>query len=144
MKDKPQLTFILPRQDAERLPLNLKRLEERKNLILGKMNAVKDYVTLTHRCRMQLIQDYFGEETLNICGLCDVCLRQKKTENSSDAQYLHAEVLSILKKKPITVEELEEIIAPRDHELFVDIVRELVDEGKLFYDDAWRLNSGKN
>lgn len=143
VKDKPQLTFILPRQDAERLPLNLKRLEERKNLILGKMNAVKDYVTLTHRCRMQLIQDYFGEETLNTCGMCDVCLRQKKTENASDAQQLHAEVLSILKKKPITVEELEEIIAPRDHELFVDVVRELVDEGKLFYDDAWRLNPAK-
>jgi ATP-dependent DNA helicase RecQ len=143
VKDKPQVTFILPRQDAERLPLNLQRLEERKNLIMGKMLAVKEYVTLTHRCRMQVIQDYFNEESFNTCGLCDVCLRQKKHENVSDLQYLHGEILNILKKKPITVEELEEIIAPRDHELFVDVVREMVDDGKLLYDDAWRLNLGK-
>lgn len=144
VKDKPQITFVLPRQDAERLPLDLKRLEERKKLIIDKMLAVKDYVTLNHRCRMQMIQDYFNEETLTTCGLCDVCIRQKKAENSTDLQYLNAEIISILKKKPITVEELEEIIAPRDHELFVDVVREMVDQGKLSYDDAWRLNVGKS
>jgi ATP-dependent DNA helicase RecQ len=143
VKDKPQITFILPRQDAERLPLDLKRLEERKNLIMGKMYAVKDYVTLTHRCRMQVIQDYFNEESFQTCGLCDVCLRQKKSENQTDLQYLHAEITTLIRKKPITVEELEEIIAPRDHELFVDVVREMVDDGKLVYDDAWRLNIGK-
>jgi ATP-dependent DNA helicase RecQ len=92
---------------------------------------------------MQVIQDYFNEESFQTCGLCDVCLRQKKSENQTDLQYLHAEITTLIRKKPITVEELEEIIAPRDHELFVDVVREMVDDGKLVYDDAWRLNIGK-
>ena len=32
VKDKPQITFILPRQDADHLPLNRERLQERKEL----------------------------------------------------------------------------------------------------------------
>ena len=39
----------------------------------------------------------------------------------------------------MTIEQLEEQIEPTDHELFADIVRELVDEGLLQYDDSWRL-----
>lgn len=140
IKDKPQITFILPRQDAARLPLDLARLEARKKLIMGKMTAMVEYVTQTDRCRMQVIQDYFDEETFSTCGICDVCVNRKKQESHHEVAGLQAEVLSILKKQPITVEQLEELIAPDDHELFVDVVRDLVDEGKIVYDDAWRLN----
>ncbi|RAW01027.1 RecQ family ATP-dependent DNA helicase [Pseudochryseolinea flava] len=139
VKDKPQITFILPRQDAARLPLNLQRLEERKKLIMGKMNAMVEYVTQSHRCRMQLIQDYFNEETFATCGVCDVCVSNKKKESHQEVAGLQAEVLRILKRQPITVEELEELIAPPDHELFVDVVRDMVDEGKIVYDDTWQL-----
>jgi ATP-dependent DNA helicase RecQ len=139
IKDKPQITFILPRQDAARLPLNLERLKERKKLILDKMNAMVAYVSQIHRCRMQLIQDYFDEETFATCGLCDVCISKKKRENQNEVNDLHSEILTIIKRTPITVEQLEELIAPEDHELFVDVVRDMVDEGKLVYDDAWKL-----
>lgn len=143
LKNKPQITFVLPRQDAERLPLDLKRLEERRKLIIGKMNAMVEYVTNPHRCRMQMIQEYFNEVTYTTCGMCDVCISLRKKENLSAFEDLHAEIISIVKKNPITVEQLEEVIAPRDHELFVDVVRDMVDEGMLVYDDAWKLNPGK-
>lgn len=143
LKNKPQITFVLPRQDAERLPLDLARLEARRKLIIGKMNAIVDYVTTTHRCRMQIMQEYFNEVTYTTCGMCDVCISLRKKENLSAFEDLHAEIISIIKKKPITVEQLEEVIAPRDHELFVDVVRDMVDEGMLIYDDAWRLTPGK-
>jgi ATP-dependent DNA helicase RecQ len=41
--------------------------------------------------------------------------------------------------KPLSVEELEERIAPEDRELFVDVVRDMVDEGALKYDAVWNL-----
>jgi ATP-dependent DNA helicase RecQ len=143
VKDKPQITFIQPRQDADHLPLDFRRLEERKKLIIGKMQAMVEYVTSSHRCRMQVIQDYFNEVTFATCGICNVCINLRKKENLSAFEDLHAEIINLVKKKPITVEELEEIIAPRDHELFVDVVRDMVDEGILIYDDAWRLSVGK-
>ncbi|MBL0739927.1 RecQ family ATP-dependent DNA helicase [Chryseolinea lacunae] len=139
VKDKPQLTYLTPRQDAQRLSLNLARMEARRTLIIGKMEAMVAFATTAHRCRMQMIQDYFGEETFNTCGICDVCIQNRKHENMEAYEDLHGEVATVLKKKPMTVEELEEIIAPRDHELFVDVIREMVDDGKLAYDAAWKL-----
>lgn len=138
-KDKPQITFILPRQDAARLPIDKKRLEERKKLILGKVKSVTAFVQHTFRCRMQLLQDYFGELTDQECGICDICIEKRKKENGKAFDALKLEVLTVMKTKPLSLEELEQHIAPRERELFVDVVRELVDDGTLAYDKAWKL-----
>ena len=140
VKDKPQVTFVLARQDADHLPLDYKRLAERKELIEGKMNAMISYVTSDHRCRMQMIQDYFNEDTFKTCGICDVCINKRKAESGEGFEDIKKEVLTIIRNKSITVEQLEDEIAPRDHELFVDAVRELVDDGIVKYDDGWKLN----
>ncbi len=140
VKDKPQVTFVLARQDADQLPLDYKRLAERKQLIEGKMNAMVSYVTSDHRCRMQMIQDYFNEDTFKTCGICDVCINKRKAESGEGFDDIKKEVLTLVRKKAITVEQLEDEIAPRDHELFVDAVRELVDDGIVKYDDGWKLN----
>ncbi len=139
VKEKPQLTFVLPRQDAASLPLNIARMAARKKLITEKMNAMIDFVKIQHRCRMQMIQDYFNEITFDSCGICDVCIEKRKNDNRRAFEELWNEVLSALKQEDKTVEELEDRIAPRDHELFVDVIREMVDDGVLEYDNAWRL-----
>jgi ATP-dependent DNA helicase RecQ len=143
VRDKPQVTFILPRQDAERLPLNLQRLEERKGLILEKMEAMVGFVTSEKVCRMIIIQNYFGEKTVQSCGICDICIQSRKTENTSAFEGMRIEVLTVIKKQALTLEQLEEVIAPEDPELLLDVVRDLVDEGQLEYDDGWRLNISK-
>jgi len=139
LKDKPQITFVLPRQDADRLPLNIKRLEERKKLIMDKMRAIVTFTTTVHRCRMQIIQDYFGEDTFAECGMCDVCIEKRKNNNQTAFDDLRSEIISIVGNTSMTIEQLEEQIEPTDRELFADVVRDLVDEGVLEYDDAWRL-----
>ncbi len=112
----------MPRQDAERLPLNIRRLEERKRLVMGKVQAILDYADETVRCRMQVIQEYFNDPLAKACGICDICLARKKGEDLSAYEELRDEITNIIKQRPLPVEELEEIIAPRDRELFVDIV----------------------
>lgn len=140
VKDKPQITFITPRHDSAKLPLNLKRLEERKQLIMGKMEAMVQFVNGQALCRMVMIQNYFGEHTIETCGICDVCIESRKRENTSALEGMRIEVLTVVKKQPLTLEQLEEIIAPADGEILIDAVRDLVDEGILEYDDVWRLN----
>jgi ATP-dependent DNA helicase RecQ len=144
VKDKPQVTFVLPRQDAEKLPVDRARLEARKKLILGKVKSVVDFVQNTFRCRMQVVQDYFDETTYQTCGICDICMEKRRKENTKAFDELRDEVLTMMKTRSFTVEELEQQIAPDDRELFVDVVRELVDEGRLEYDQTWKLRlSGK-
>jgi ATP-dependent DNA helicase RecQ len=142
LKNKPQLTFLLSRQDAAALPLDVKRLEERKKLTLSKVQAMINYVTSEQRCRMQWIQEYFNEQTDRVCGLCDVCVRRKKETNQSSVEELRNEIMTIVRKTAMPIERLEEQLAPRDTELFVEVVRDLVDEGLLIYDDAWKLHTG--
>jgi ATP-dependent DNA helicase RecQ len=130
---------VLPRQDVAHLPLNRERLEERKVLAEAKMKAMIEFVTSSKRCRMQLIQEYFGEEVFQACGTCDVCIAGKKKENSLVSKELHDEILNVLKENMYTIDQLEEKIAPKDSELFVEVIREMVDEGDIEYDDVWRL-----
>lgn len=139
VKDKPQLTFVLSRQDAAHLALNVKRLEERKSLAVAKMEAMIRFTTSDKQCRMQLVQEYFDEETDKVCGICDVCIGKRKKENQSALNEIRKEILVVLSREMMNVEQLEEMIAPREHELFVDAVRELIDEGEIEYDKIWRL-----
>ena len=141
MRDKPQVTYILSRQDAENLPIDRNRLEARRKLILDKMKAMISFAETTFRCRMQLIQEYFDEHTEATCGICDVCIGKRKKGNLLAFEKLRKEVLTVMKTNVLTVEQLEKQIAPKDRELFVDVVRELVDEGFLVYDKVWKLQA---
>ena len=142
-RDKPQLTYILPRQDADQLPIDRARLEARRKLVLDKGKAMVSFVDTTFRCRMQLIQEYFDEYTEETCGICDVCIEKRKKENTHAFDEVRNEVIAVMRGGVRTVEDLEKQIAPRDRELFVDVVRELVDEGVLAYDEVWRLKMKK-
>jgi ATP-dependent DNA helicase RecQ len=139
VRDKPQVTYICPRQDADNLSVDHARLEARRTLTLQKMKAMTHYAETNFRCRMQLIQEYFDEHTEVMCGICDVCIGKRKKENLSAFRTLRENVLHVMTSSVLSVEQLERQIAPKDRELFVDVVRELVDEGVLVYDHVWKL-----
>lgn len=138
--DKPQITFILPRQDADYLPVDRERMERLRNLNLAKMDAMVNYVNQSHRCRMQVIQEYFDEVTYDTCGKCDVCLNKKKKENLAVFSDYHDQIIYLLRQKNMTVEELEQAVSPNDHELFIEVVREMVDSVEIGYDAFWVLS----
>lgn len=138
--DDPQIVFVLPRQDADRLPIERKEFESRRKLHFDKMEAMIEYTEQTHRCRMQMIQEYFNEITYETCGVCDVCISKKKKDNSAMLKDYFDQINYLLGQKPMTVEELETAVAARDKELFIEAVRELVDAGSIAYDEVWVLH----
>lgn len=138
--ESPKVTFLLPRQDAERLPIDKIEFDRRRDLHFAKMESMINYVEQDHRCRMQLIQEYFDEITDEVCGTCDVCIQKKKKDNLEALHDYEGQVLYLLKQKPVTVEELESLVDPKDKELFIEVVRELVDAGEIYYDELWTLH----
>ncbi len=138
--DSPQVTFVLPRQDAEYLPIDRKHLEARRNLHLDKMEKMIGYVEQSHQCRMRVIQEYFDEETYQDCGICDVCIAKKKNENSFVLKDYHDQINFLLSQKPMNIDDLEIAVAPRDKDLFLEAVREMVDANSIEYDDIWVLH----
>jgi len=138
--DSPQIVFVLPRQDAERLPIDKKEMDRRRKLHLDKMEAMINYAEQNHRCRMQLVQEYFNEVTYETCGICDVCLDRKKKDNNVLVKDYTEQVVYLLDQRPLGVDELETAVAARDKELFIEVVRELVDAGTIVYDEHWVLH----
>jgi ATP-dependent DNA helicase RecQ len=139
VNESPKITFVLPRQDADRLPIDRKEFDRRRDLHLSKMEAMKSYVEQGHRCRMQVIQEYFDEVTYTTCGICDVCISKRKTENLATLKDYEEQITYLLKQKPMTVEELEAAVDPQEKELFVEVIREMVDDAKIAYDEFWVL-----
>lgn len=138
--NSPQIVFVLPRQDADHLPIDKKEMDRRRTLHFDKMEAMINYTEQTHRCRMQVIQEYFDEITYETCGICDVCIDKKKKDNLSMLKDYGEQIHYLLNKKPLPVDELEKAVSPKDKELFIEVVRELVDAGTIFYDEHWVLH----
>jgi len=138
--DNARITFVLPRQDAERLPIDRMVLETRRNLHLRKMESIIQYAEQSQRCRMQLIQEYFDEITYSTCGICDVCIEKSKQLNSTTTKDYETQIIYLLTNHAMSPEELEQQVAPKEKDLFVEVLREAVDAGQVYYDENWLLH----
>jgi ATP-dependent DNA helicase RecQ len=139
INESPKITFVLARQDAERLPIDKKEYDRRRDLHLAKMEAMKKYAEQDHQCRMQVIQEYFDEVTYATCGMCDVCIGNRRKENLTILKDYEQQILYLLKQRPMTVEDLETAVDPTEKELFIEVVREMVDSAQIAYDEFWIL-----
>ena len=139
-KDKPQVIFTLPRQDVNYLSLNKAILESRKKVAEQKVASVINYAKHQNRCRTRLLLDYFGEIQAEACGVCDICIAQKKQHATKKTEDYHHQIEHLLGEGPLLVEELMEKINPTDRDAFLDVIRSMVDRNELCYDGAWKLS----
>lgn len=145
-KNKPQITFLTPRYDASRLPLSGKDLEQKKSIYARKVNSVIHYTCHQHRCRTQLLLEYFDELDYDLCGVCDICVAKKKnsTEHSTALQPSTYEELSRLIKAylqdtPAFPDQLLLDIRAENQQQLLDSIRIMLDQGLLYYDTSGRL-----
>lgn len=75
--DSYTITFLTPRLDPSRLPIDEKQIEWRRKLAKEKAKSVIDYME-TSDCRTLVFQHYFDEKSDTICGTCDNDLEKKK------------------------------------------------------------------
>lgn len=130
-KDQPQVTFLTPRIDAGKLPLNIRRLEERRNVTVAKAKAIIAYTKNDRLCRTNQLLDYFGEESDNLCGVCDVCVEERKKGGLTDQEKkLRSAMKNILEERgPLSLEALTESLGRKNDKFTVSYLRSLEDEG---------------
>ncbi|PZX50183.1 RecQ family ATP-dependent DNA helicase [Algoriphagus chordae] len=132
-KDKPQITFLTPRYDAGKLPLNFKRIELRRALTLEKAESMVKYGQQAELCRTQFIQEYFGEKTDELCGVCDVCNTQRKANHPEIAEdKLTNKIMETLtKNEALTEKQIFESIRLPSSEKNLRVLRILQDQGYI-------------
>ena len=79
----PQIVFTTFRYDAAKLPLNIHEINIRKEKEIEKVVYLTQYALQTRRCRSLVLQEYFGENSDQECGVCDICLKNKKQQLSN-------------------------------------------------------------
>ncbi|MEM8894011.1 MAG: ATP-dependent DNA helicase RecQ [Bacteroidota bacterium] len=125
-KEKPQLTFTTARQDANRLVIDIKRLEQRKSSTLTRVRKMIDYTYQNSQCRTQQFQIYFGELTTLNCGNCDVCIQRKKElKGNAEAKNYPPQILQLLASVDLQIDDLRSKVNPSDNHHFFEILREL-------------------
>ena len=136
-KDRPQIAFLSPRQQADNLHIDAKSYQRRRERDFNKIKAMELYVTNQTRCRSQLLLEYFDETSYEKCGICDYC-RKKSPAKSPGAAEREA-ILQALVAQPLTVEGLVHQLQPNNDKVLLQLVRQMLDQGELSYDALGRI-----
>ena len=105
-KDKPQLYFICNRIKSEALRINTERWNQLKEQYRKRVEAFIGYIR-TADCRSQVIGNYFGDDAMKRCGVCDNCLKEKRDKISGDEfAAIEKFVLDLLTRHPVPAREL--------------------------------------
>ncbi|MFL5731112.1 MAG: ATP-dependent DNA helicase RecQ [Cytophagaceae bacterium] len=139
-KDKPQITFLTPRHDAAKLPLDFKKIEARKRNDQEKVSAVINYVRQKVRCRSVELLEYFGETVNHDCGFCDLCIARKKEKDKQDSYKLYGHaILENLKEGSSPIDALVDKIDSKNKNLVLLAIRELLDNQEIQYNQTGDL-----
>jgi len=129
-----QIHFLIPRQDANNLPIDKAFLDWRKKVALTKAKHVITYAKSKHICRTRMLQAYFNEQTEENCGVCDYCLNKSAERKGNQL----IKLIDLISEKGVTLGDLasklnispEEVL--RQVRLLVeDDLVEIVDPGLI-------------
>jgi ATP-dependent DNA helicase RecQ len=129
--DKPQVTYLKPRQTSANLWIDRQNLEMRRAGYLKKMEAMLSY-TETPKCRSQQLLAYFNEPGAPKCGICDVCLREKRQQNAGQIQsQITDEIMQVLTSAPHSLEQLVLALKHGKSPERLIAIRQLLDAGRI-------------
>lgn len=129
--DKPQIQFLKPRVDSANLFINTKYIEQRKLIMKRQVEAVIAYAE-ANACRSRLLLEYFDETHVEKCGVCDVCLEEKRnSEKGMVADRISFEMLELLSERHFALDELISSIASGNEKQRIEALRNMLDAGTI-------------
>jgi ATP-dependent DNA helicase RecQ len=75
--DRPHVRFLQNRVRADDLYIDPVSYLARKKAFSERVEAMQDYI-LGRECRSRFIGRYFGDDAIGDCGICDICLAERK------------------------------------------------------------------
>lgn len=129
--DKPQLMYVLPRADQLHLDIDARYIQLRQQIQEDQIKAVQAYAA-SDACRSVQLLAYFGEKNAARCGVCDVCLAEKKKLDQDEAeQKIAFEIARLLQGEAHTLETLVSSIKTGSESQRLQQIRELMDAGRI-------------
>ena len=125
-KRTPYIIFTTSREEIKYVLIPKTIYEEQKKRIDYRINYMEQYAYSTDVCREKIMLEYFGDNTINDCGTCDVCISKRKQHSFTDNDIIEG-VMYMVSNKPRTIHEFINTLSfPKDD--IIRIVSRLTDE----------------
>jgi ATP-dependent DNA helicase RecQ len=129
--DMPQVTWLKPRQHNEALYINKKAIDDRKATYRRKMEAVFAYAE-RKQCRSRQLLAYFDERDADKCGICDVCIEEKRQNNAAEIfDDITNEIIELLSTSSHDLASLVSTAKNGTEKERIATIRQLLDAGKV-------------
>lgn len=131
-KKTPFVIFTKERIDPGRLKITKENYSDRKRDYMQRIESVIQYASSGHKCRSQMLLQYFGETESVRCGKCDVCMERNELDLSKyEFDTISEQVKKALHEPCFYEELLKRIEGKPDH--VVKVVRWLLENEKIVY-----------
>lgn len=129
--DQPQLQYVRARVDLLHIDIDVKYIELRKKIQTDQINAVLAYAR-TEKCRSIQLLAYFDEPDAEKCGVCDICLAEKKADDMDQlSDMIDFEIVTLLQSQGHVLDDLVNAIKAGAENEKLNRIRELLDAGKI-------------
>ncbi|WP_445749004.1 RecQ family ATP-dependent DNA helicase [Polaribacter sp.] len=127
VKTDSEIRFLAPREDDKTINRFSKEITQ---FIKQKEKKSKDFLRFIQNnsvCRSIQILTYFDEKSIKKCGICDVCLSEKKTQKKD----IDSEILNLLYQKgTLTSQEITQLLDFSEKDILVHL-RQLISDEKI-------------
>jgi ATP-dependent DNA helicase RecQ len=138
-KETPQLYFLTDRAPAKYLHLDYDFYLKRKKLYTQGIATMQRYIGLRDECRSKFIAYYFGDKSVNDCGICDNCLKKKQTLLSAKEYDEIKRQLLVLLQQEMNIKALLTQLKMFNTQKVWKVINHLQEEGKIETDTFGNL-----
>ncbi|MBU2912731.1 RecQ family ATP-dependent DNA helicase [Reichenbachiella agariperforans] len=140
LKNKPQLTYVMPRQEQSTLKRYHKQTEPRQAVVKEKVGQMVSYAKNRTLCRTRIFQEYFDEVAYLNCGVCDVCIKAKKEDGfGAEMGKIQRAILKQVESGDQRLQAVKQSSNTTNDFLFTEAVRQLMDDGVIFLTEDQKI-----
>jgi ATP-dependent DNA helicase RecQ len=132
----PLLTFLQARTKTEDVVIDSNHFAARKATYQNKMEAMLAFTT-NNLCRSVQLLKYFNEKTVKECGVCDVCLANKRALQKDIQNLMAKDVLAALKVENHDLKELLKRIKKGTEKEKLELIRLMLSAGEIRQQDQY-------
>ena len=138
--DKPQIILLKNRMYKDDFKINEKDLTERKEKHLQRIQAIIKYSNNNSACRSKIIGNYFNDQLIAECGICDNCVSKNNLPDSKEISAIIKIIKKELKTETKTQLELVQSLTQFKKVNISKALKFLENEGEIIMDESGIIN----
>jgi ATP-dependent DNA helicase RecQ len=139
-KETPQIYWLLNRAPAASLTINFEQYFARKKNYEERIAAMLNYTINTTECRSRLIGSYFSDKQTQHCGICDNCLKNKKTIfNANDYKKIQTVILNSIPANGIELSNIIQLFTSTEQTVVHEVIQQLIEAKKIHMNNLQKI-----